>query len=98
MRGTDRREPLNLGTDELVSINQLVDMVASIAGKKIAKQHDLTKPQGVRGRNSDNSLLRKALGWEPKTPLRQGLAVTYEWIEGELAKNGRMLYGAAVGR
>ena len=86
LMASNHREPLNLGTDEMVSINHLVDMICKIAGKKLTKQHDLTKPQGVRGRNSDNTLLRKTLGWEPKTPLEQGLAITYKWIESELKK------------
>jgi nucleoside-diphosphate-sugar epimerase len=81
---------LNLGTDELVTINQLVDIVSGIAGKTIQKRHDLTKPQGVRGRNSDNSRLREKLGWEPSTPLAVGLKPTYEWIKGELEKAGRV--------
>jgi GDP-D-mannose 3',5'-epimerase len=74
------REPLNLGTDRLISINELVDLVAGLAGKTIHRRHDLTKPQGVRGRNSDNSRLREVLGWEPLTPLEVGLARTYNWI------------------
>jgi nucleoside-diphosphate-sugar epimerase len=86
LMASNHREPLNLGTDEMVSINHLVDMICGIAGKNLAKQHDLTKPQGVRGRNSDNTLLRKVLGWEPNTPLEKGLAITYKWIEGELKK------------
>lgn len=87
---SDYPHPLNLGTEELVTINQLVDMIAEIAGKKIVKKHDLSKPQGVRGRNSDNTLIRKVLGWEPKTPLREGLVPTYRWIEQELRKQGRI--------
>jgi nucleoside-diphosphate-sugar epimerase len=86
LMASNHREPLNLGTDEMVSINHLVDMICGIAGKKLAKKHDLTKPQGVRGRNSDNTLLRKVLGWEPNTPLEKGLAITYKWIDGELKK------------
>jgi len=82
-------EPINLGTDELVTINGLVDMVSDIAGKKLKKQHDLTKPQGVRGRNSNNDLLRKVLGWEPSISLRAGLEKTYPWIWAELEKQGR---------
>jgi nucleoside-diphosphate-sugar epimerase len=77
-------DPLNLGTDELVSIDGLVDIVCSIAGKKLTKVHNLKGPQGVRGRNSDNTLLRKVLGWEPAIMLDKGLAITYKWIEGEL--------------
>lgn len=83
-------EPLNLGTDELVTINELVDMVSEVAGKRLVKRHDLTKPQGVRGRNSDNTRLRQVLGWEPTTALRQGLVPTYQWIESELAQAGRV--------
>jgi GDP-D-mannose 3',5'-epimerase len=81
---SDYPRPLNLGTDELVTINQLVDMVAEIADKRITKRHDLSKPQGVRGRNSDNDRLRQVLGWEPQIPLRVGLVPTYRWIESEL--------------
>jgi len=84
---SEYRDALNLGTDELVTINQLVDLVAQAAGKRIAKRHNTLGPQGVRGRNSDNSLLRKVLGWEPSILLREGLAKTYPWIASELAKN-----------
>src|SRR5580700_6460628 len=77
---SDYREALNLGTDELVSINQLVEMVASAAGKRINKRHNLSGPQGVRGRNSDNSRTREVLGWEPSISLHHGLAITYRWI------------------
>jgi GDP-D-mannose 3', 5'-epimerase len=82
--------PLNLGTDELVTINELVEMVAEISEKRITKRHDLSKPQGVRGRNSDNSRLREELGWEPQIPLREGLTPTYRWIESELRTAGRV--------
>jgi len=77
---SDHREPLNLGSDELVTINGLVDMVSKIAGKRLTKRHNLAGPQGVRGRNSDNTRLRQLLGWEPTIRLEQGLAVTYNWI------------------
>jgi GDP-D-mannose 3',5'-epimerase len=83
-------EALNLGTDELVTIDQLVDIVAGIAGKRVAKRHNLAGPQGVRGRNSDNSRLRKELGWEPSISLREGLKQTYPWIEQQLEKAGRL--------
>ncbi len=82
-------KPLNLGTDELVTVNQLVDIICEVAGKRLVKKHDLSKPQGVRGRNSDNSLLRQVLGWEPNTTLRQGLQQTYPWIWEELRRQGR---------
>lgn len=87
---SDYPHPLNLGTDEMVTINQLVDLVAGIAGKRLSKSHDLSKPQGVRGRNSDNTKLRQVLRWEPATSLKQGLEPTYRWIESELRKAGRL--------
>ena len=83
-------EPLNLGTDRLVTINQLIDLVSSVAGKRLKKRHDLSKPQGVRGRNSDNTLLNRVLGWEPAITLEHGLTTTYRWIEEELRKAGRI--------
>lgn len=82
----DHHDALNLGTDEMVTINQLVDLIAELAGKRIAKVHNLQGPQGVRGRNSDNSLLRQVLGWEPSITLREGLAQTYPWIAEQLRK------------
>src|ERR1700704_157228 len=84
---SDHSEPLNLGQDRMLSINELVDIVANIAGKKIAKRYDLTKPQGVRGRNSDNTRLRQVLGWEPRISLEEGLAKTYTWIAEELERS-----------
>ena len=78
---SDRKEPLNLGTDRLVTINQLLDIVSEIAGKRLTKRHDLSRPQGVRGRNSDNTRLRQVLEWEPSISLEEGLATTYHWIE-----------------
>lgn len=77
---SDFREPLNLGQDRMVTINQLADMVSEIAGYPVAKKH-VSGPEGVRGRNSDNTLLRKILGWEPGISLEEGLARTYPWIE-----------------
>lgn len=73
-------EPLNIGSDRLISINSLVDAVSKIAGKNLVKKHLLDKPQGVRGRNSDNTLCKKVLGWEPQISLEDGLKVTYDWI------------------
>lgn len=73
-------EPINLGSSEMVSINQLVDIVEEIAGIKLKRRYDLDAPKGVQGRNSDNTLIRKYLGWEPSTPLRTGLEKTYAWI------------------
>jgi len=90
---SSHHEPLNLGTDYLVTINELVDLVCSIANKKLVKRYDLAKPQGVRGRNSDNSRLRDVLGWEPSIPLERGLKTTYHWTESELQKAGRLRPG-----
>lgn len=83
-------DPLNLGQDRMVTINGLVDMVANIAGKKIKRRHDTSKPQGVRGRNSDNSMLRRVLEWEPQVSLEEGLGRTYRWIVQELIKSKRL--------
>jgi len=80
---SDFRDPLNLGQDRMVTINQLADIVAEIAGIKITKKH-IDGPMGVRGRNSDNTLLKKTLGWEPAISLEQGLAETYPWIESQV--------------
>lgn len=77
---SDFADPINLGQDRMVTINELVDIVAEIAGIDVAKKH-VEGPQGVRGRNSDNSLLREVLGWEPEISLEEGLADTYAWIE-----------------
>jgi nucleoside-diphosphate-sugar epimerase len=80
LMASDYREPLNLGQDRLISINDLADMTAQIAGIKVRKKH-VPGPQGVRGRNSDNDRLRKVLGWEPQVSLEEGMARTYAWIE-----------------
>jgi nucleoside-diphosphate-sugar epimerase len=93
---SDFGEALNLGTDELVTIDQLVDMVAEIAGKRLRKVHNLRGPQGVRGRNSDNALLRRVLGWEPLINIQRGLVITYKWIEGELNKGTAKAAGAGA--
>jgi nucleoside-diphosphate-sugar epimerase len=77
---SDFHDPLNLGQDRMVTINELADMVAGIAGVRIVKRH-VPGPLGVRGRNSDNTLVRQVLGWEPEISLEQGLARTYTWIE-----------------
>ena len=90
LMASDYREPLNLGTDRLISINALVGLVGEVAGKRLVKRHDLSKPQGVRGRNSDNTRLAKVLGWEPSISLEAGLQTTYKWIENELKKAGRV--------
>jgi nucleoside-diphosphate-sugar epimerase len=73
-------EPINLGSSELVTINQLVDIAEDIAGITLERRYDLSAPQGVRGRNSDNTMIRERLGWEPSISLRDGLERTYRWI------------------
>jgi len=77
-------EPINLGSSEMVSINKLVDIVEDIAGYKLERKYDLSAPKGVRGRNSDNTLIRKYLGWEPSIPLRTGMKKTYDWIREQM--------------
>jgi nucleoside-diphosphate-sugar epimerase len=77
---SDYREPLNLGQDRMITINELADMVSEVAGASIVKVH-VDGPQGVRGRNSDNTRLREVLGWSPQITLEDGLARTYGWIE-----------------
>jgi nucleoside-diphosphate-sugar epimerase len=80
---SDIVEPINLGTNELVTINQLADIVEEIAGVKLDRHYDLDAPTGVNGRNSDNTMILNRLGWEPSIPLREGLAKTYTWIKYE---------------
>lgn len=77
---SDVVDPINLGSAEMVSINQLVDMAEDIAGVKLERKYKLDAPKGVRGRSSDNALIKKLLGWEPSIPLRVGLEKTYAWI------------------
>ena len=83
---SDILEPINLGSSELVTINGLADIVEQIAGVKLDRHYNLDAPKGVNGRNSDNSLIQKYLGWEPSIVLRDGMAMTYAWIESEYAK------------
>ena len=77
---SDIVDPINLGSSEAVTINQLVDLAESFAGIRLKRNYDLNAPKGVNGRNSDNSLIQKHLSWEPNTPLRVGLEKTYRWI------------------
>lgn len=77
---SDVTEPLNLGSDELVTINELVSIVEGIAGVELDRVYDLSAPQGVRGRNSDNELIKERLGWAPAISLREGLQATYAWV------------------
>ena len=85
---SDHWEPLNLGTDRLVTINQLADIIAKISGKTIGKHYNMTGPQGVRGRNSDNTRVRQVLGWEPSVSLEDGLGITYRWIKEQMESAG----------
>ena len=82
---SDVTEPLNVGSSELVSINQLVDIVEKIAGLKLKRRYNLSAPKGVNGRNSDNTLIKKLLGWEPGTRLADGMEKTYRWIYDQMA-------------
>jgi nucleoside-diphosphate-sugar epimerase len=83
---SDIREPINLGSAEKVSINELVSIAESIGGIKLRRSYNLNAPKGVNGRNSDNMLIRSLLGWEPTHPLRDGLRSTYQWIQQEFEK------------
>jgi len=83
---SDDHQPLNIGQDRMVTINELADIIASIAGISIIKKH-IPGPQGVRGRNSDNTRLRTVLGWEPKISLEEGLERTYYWIEEQVRRS-----------
>jgi len=89
LMNSDFSDPLNLGRSELVSINQMIDMISEIAGVEVERVHNLDAPQGVRGRNSDNTLILEKLGWEPEVDLRTGLAKTYAWIEEQVEKDAR---------
>jgi len=84
------REPLNIGSDRLVSINELIDIISTAAEKTVKKKYDVSKPQGVRGRNSDNTRLKKLLHWEPSISLEAGLKETYDWIQTQI-KKGKLL-------
>jgi GDP-D-mannose 3', 5'-epimerase len=87
---SDILDPINLGSEELVTINQLVDIVEELAGLRLRRQYLLDAPKGVRGRNSDNTRIRERLGWEPSTPLAEGMEKTYAWIYDELAASSRL--------
>ena len=88
-------DPINLGSSEMVSINRLVDIVEDIAGVKLKRTYDLDAPKGVMGRNSDNTLIKKYLNWEPSIPLRQGLEKTYAWIYDRYMTREKMAQPAA---
>ena len=95
VRGTERLmesdhdKPINIGSDRLISVEDLTDMVIGISGKKIAKEHDLSAPEGVRGRNADLTLVKKVLGWEPRVSLEEGMDKTYHWINMIIEKDSK---------
>lgn len=89
LMASGHREPLNLGRSELVSINQLLDLIEGIAGVRLKRHYKLDAPQGVRGRNSDNTRIREVLGWEPEIDLKTGLTATYHWIAEQYEKRKR---------
>jgi GDP-D-mannose 3', 5'-epimerase len=95
---SDILDPINLGSSELVTINQLVDTVEEIAGVRLKRRYNLDAPKGVRGRNSDNTLILERLGWEPSTPLSVGMEKTYAWIYDELAASAHRSRRAVVSR
>jgi GDP-D-mannose 3',5'-epimerase len=78
---SDHDKPINIGSDRLVSVNELSDIIIKISGKKITKDYDLSAPEGVKGRNADLTLVKKVLGWQPKVSLEEGMKRTYQWIE-----------------
>lgn len=84
---SDILEPINLGSSELVTINQLADIAEEVAGIKVERRYNLDAPKGVNGRNSDNTLIQKYLGWEPSIPLRDGIERTYAWIYDQMIRN-----------
>lgn len=83
---SDCKEPLNIGSDKAITINELADMIIKISGKNIEKKYDLTKPIGVRSRNADITLLKKKLNWQPKVTYQKGLEKTYRWVEKQVNK------------
>jgi len=77
-------EPLNIGSDEMISVNDMAKMVIEISGKDLKIEHDLTKPQGVRGRNSDNTLIKEKLGYAPKQDLKAEMTKLYNWVNSQI--------------
>jgi GDP-D-mannose 3',5'-epimerase len=92
LMASDVREPLNIGSDQLVTINQLVDIVEAIAGVKLTRKYKLDAPKGVRGRNSDNTLVTQKLGWAPSTRLEEGMRETYAWIHRQMTEEHRKVF------
>jgi len=87
---SDVREPLNVGSDQMVSINEMVDILENIAGVALTRDFDLSAPKGVRGRNSDNTKIKELLGWAPSINLEDGLRKTYGWIHDQIVSSGRV--------
>jgi GDP-D-mannose 3', 5'-epimerase len=96
LMGSDVTEPLNIGSAQLVTINELVSIVEDVAGIKLRRRYNLDAPQGVRGRNSDNTLIEETLGWQPEISLEEGLEKTYRWIYDQMAVGGRRERAVAV--
>jgi nucleoside-diphosphate-sugar epimerase len=92
LTASDVREPLNVGSEQLVTINRLVDMVEDIAGIRLTRRYNLDAPQGVRGRNSDNALISELLGWAPSMQLEYGLEKTYQWVHDQLTSTSALSY------
>jgi len=88
---SDYDKPVNIGSDRLVTIDELANMIIKISDKNITKQYDLTAPQGVRGRNADLTLVRNKIDWEPKVSLEEGLEKTYKWIEKKVNEDRKTL-------
>ncbi|GAI40808.1 unnamed protein product, partial [marine sediment metagenome] len=95
---SDHDKPLNIGSDRLVTMNEMVKILAKISGKDIKVGHDLTKPQGVRGRNADLTLVKEVLGWEPKISLEDGLRRLYNWTQERLPDIEEVLVSTAHGK
>jgi GDP-D-mannose 3',5'-epimerase len=90
LTASDFAEPINIGSSELVTLNQLVDTLESIAGIKLQRKYILDAPKGVRGRSSDNTLIQKVFGWEPKISLQEGLEKTYRWIYDQVVAGSQL--------
>ena len=93
---SDFSGPVNIGSEEMVRINDLVDITAKAAGKAIKRVHNMNKPLGVRGRNSNNDLVREKLGWDYEQPLAEGIKKTYDWICTQICKKSLDVEGGEV--
>ena len=88
MMESDYYKPINIGSDRLISVDELADMIIKISGKTISKEHNLSAPEGVRGRNADLTLVKQVLDWEPRITLEEGMGETYRWIMMMLERKG----------